>query len=494
MISYLTYQRQSTLFTVSVQNSETVSNGADIDEGSCICGLNREVLDKLESIIQLSSQQTCSAPASGNNNPLQSGQQSAKSEISHEGGSPSVGSSVDTHQDLHVKPEKVNQNGNPESSPKKDPSTTSTVTSSSKSETPIKTNDTEQDMLLMITKLTAEVHKLEVQLQASTKPSSSNVTASSNSGQDDPSNRDDKTSGQAADPAAESGFLAGLPANPASSHNEALMKLNQSSTVDPQEMTNALQVTIPNVVSNIFSDIKNLTSQTSDHHQESNKRDDSGKLTSIDGSSVDTKGDSSAQITADGEKLFMQWIEHQLDSLHLTVSTANYIRKNAINLFRKIAQQYVERMEKMSGRVEENVLKATQIALNNTQLLTSFLLKNYLNFAGGLMQIIGEQVSRIGRQIDSTGDTIAHMSLNPLTIVTNVLDSLPNPSTYSQYFRAFGKQLMGDESTSDSDDGKQQEQQEAPTKSTNSTNDKQEKGLIRKTMGALGKTLTSWIG
>lgn len=483
-ISYLTHHCQPTLCTVSVQDSEAVPNGADIDEGSCICGLNLEVLSKLESIVQLSSQQTCSAPGPGNNNgPLQSGQQPTRPGNPHENGSPPVGDSAG---DTHSKPQRVDQNGNLESNQKKDSSTNTSPTgtsSGSKSETPAKTNDTEQDMLLLITKLTAEIHKLELELQASKKPSLND----SQSSQNDASKPNDDTSGQVADPAAESGFLAGLPSSPASSHNEALMKLNQSSIVDPQEMANALQVTIPNVVSNIFSDIKNLTSQAGQHQKDGDKRDDSGKLTSIDGSSLDTKGDSSAQITADGEKLFMQWIEHQLDSLHLTVSTANYIRKNAMNLFRKIAQQYVERMERMSGRVEENVLKATQIALNNTQLLTSFLLKNYLNFAGGLMQIIGEQVSRIGRQIDSTGDTIAHMNLNPLTIVTNVLDSLPNPSTYSQYFRSFGKQLMGDDSTSDSDDGKQED-------TTKPTNGNQDKGLLRKTMGALGKTLTSWIG
>lgn len=273
-----------------------------------------------------------------------------------------------------------------------------------------------------------------------------------------------------------SGFLSGLP------HQNSLNMLNQSQTVQPEDMASALESTIPNVVSNIFTNIQNLTESpdTTSLSSSPDAKRDEASLTSIDGSKVDVSGNTSAQITAEGEKLFQDWIEHQLRNFHLTAAMAGYIRKNAINLFRKIVRQYLERVEKMGGSVEDNVRRATQIALNNTEHLTAFLMRNYINFAGGLMQIIGEQVSRVGKQLDSTGDTISHMSLNPFDIVSNVIDSLPNPSDYSKYFRAFGKQLLGEtDATTESPPAEAQEPKRA--------------GLLKKTMGALTKTI-GWLG
>lgn len=289
-----------------------------------------------------------------------------------------------------------------------------------------------------------------------------------------------------------SGFLGGLPpASGGSGENEALSKLNQSQKVDTSDMQNALELTIPNVVSNIFSNIQNLTIQTATN---SNSKPIES-LTSIDGSSVSVSGSSTEQITALGEQLFLQWIDHQLQSLHLTASMAAYIQRNALSLFRRIVKQYVERVEKLGGKVEDNVRRATQIALNNTQNLISFLLKNYINFAGGIMKILGEQVSRVGKQLDATGETIAHINLNPFDIVSNVIDSLPNPAHYSEYFRAFGKYLMGESSSSSSKGDQQQVAQNDPQHpSENSNNQDRPKGLFSKTMGALGKTLGSWIG
>lgn len=477
---------RSIIYSVLFRYGEATPNFENVDEGSCICGLNLDILNKLESIVQFGSQQTCSASSLGNHNDLlETGPESAQTEkpqnepnkwIESKPGS-SVNSTPLDQSNL------INNMNVVESSFESSSSSSPTAMGKSdpKNEPPIKTDGSERDMLSLVAYLTAEVQKLKVQLEASGKPVQNGVIEGGNSNLQILSNLDDSPSKRIP---VDAGFLAGLPASPVDSHNEALMKLNQSSKIDPQEMADALQVTVPNVVSNIFSNINNIITQTGSHNQDSDKRDDPGKLTSIDGSSIDIKSNSSAQISAEGEKLFIQWIEHQLDSLHLTVTTASYIRKNAVSLFRRIAQQYVERMERMGGRVEDNVEKATQIALNNTQHLISFLLKNYLNFSGGLMQIIGEQVSRVGKQLDSTGTTISSYSLNPLTIVTSVLDSLPNPSDYSRYFRAFGKQLTGAESTSD-------EQQE--TNSTPETQDKQS-GLIRKTVGALGKSLTSWVG
>lgn len=337
------------------------------------------------------------------------------------------------------------------------------------------------------------------QLQPQLQPQSSSSTSDEASTQtnliqvDRPS--DDKTNtgdGKSSEPI-NSGFLEGLPTSPPPG-GEALIQLNQSQKVDTSEMQSVLELTIPNVVSNIFSNIQNVTIET-EHHQDggSDSGDESGKLTSIDGSSIDVSGNSTEQITAQGEQLFVVWINHQLQSLHLTASVAAYIERSAINLFRRIVRQYVERVEKVGGRVEENVIQATQIALNNTQNLIAFLLKNYLNFAAGLMQIIGEQVSRVGKQLDATGETIAHINLNPFDIVSNVIGSLPNPSRYSEYFRAFGKYLMGEPSMSNSNS----EQQQQPSSSqANGSSDDQEmpKSIFSKTMSAIGKTLGSWIG
>lgn len=287
------------------------------------------------------------------------------------------------------------------------------------------------------------------------------------------------------------GFLIGLTISPISSHNQALAKLNQSShSVDEKDMASALESTVPNLVSNIFSNIQNLTLQT----EQNPNRPQSSTLTSIDGSSVDVNGDSKDQITADGQKLFDIWLEHQLETLNLTATMAGHIRKSAGILFRRIIKQYVDRVEKMGGKVEQNIQRATQMALNNTQTLIAFLLKNYVNFAAGIMQILGEQVSRVGKQIDSTGDTIAHMNLNPFDIISNVMESLPNPSDYSKYFRNFGKQLLGDVmalgngGSSGSGDGSSQQSNSSP-----SANTQQGGGLITKTIGAISK-LGSWLG
>lgn len=276
------------------------------------------------------------------------------------------------------------------------------------------------------------------------------------------------------------GFLNGLPVAPVESNDKPVMKVNQSQKVDQQEITTAIQTTIPSIVSNIFSNIQNLTIDTEHNHSVLTQTQQTTTLTSIDGDSVNIKGDSSAQIEAQGEKLFLNWLEHQLDSLHLTASMANYIRKSAVNLFSHIIRQYIKRVERLGGNIEQNVQRATQMALNNTQNLISFLLRNYLNMAGGLMQMIGEYVSRVGKQLDSTGETIAHISLNPFDIVSKVFESLPNPTNYANYFREFGKQLI---------DASQQEQQEQQTTTT-----RRPHGLLSKTVGALGKTFGSWLG
>lgn len=288
------------------------------------------------------------------------------------------------------------------------------------------------------------------------------------------------------------GFLDGLPTrNP-------LGKLNHSQTIQPDEMANALESTIPNVVSNIFTNIQNMTEGTGEVDLLSaplSTKKEEASLTSIDGSKVSISGNSSTEIAAEGERLFQQWIEHQLKNLHLTAAMAGYIRKNAMNLFRRIASQYMERVGKMGGSLEDNMRKATQVALNNTQTLTAAILKNYVDFAGGLMQIIGEQVSRVGKQLDSTGDSISHMSLNPFDIVSNVIDSLPNPSDYSKYFRAFGKQLMGEASDSGqaNNGSHSSEAGSAPTPQATSEHEVKQAGLLKKTMGALTKTI-GWFG
>lgn len=365
-----------------------------------------------------------------------------------------------------------------------------------------------------IAKLTAEINRLE-SIVLSINPSASSKPASTKPSQvehkltvDGPEPhqmKHDEPEASNMKPASQSGstftsFLGGLPTSMIDSSNGALLKLNQSKSVNPNDMENALQSTIPGVVSNIFSNINNLTSQVL-HQQDGSgggvesETDQPGKLVSIDGSSVDIKGDTTEQISAEGEKLFLRWIEHQLDALHLTASMANYIRKNSINLFRRIVKQYIERIERLGGSIEENVRKATQMALGNTQNLITFLLKNYINFAGGLMQIIGEQVSRVGKQLDSTGDSIAHMSLNPFDIVSSVIESLPNPSDYANYFRAFGKQLMNEYTAGQQSTNESKEQQDTNQGDSQTGNVPQRpKGLITKTMGALSKTLGSWLG
>lgn len=282
------------------------------------------------------------------------------------------------------------------------------------------------------------------------------------------------------------GFLNGLTISPISSHNLALAKLNQSSqSVNEKDMTNALESTVPNLVSNIFSNIQNLTIQT----EQNPDRPQPNTLTSIDGSTVDVHGDSKDEITADGEKLFDIWLDHQLETLNLTAVMASHIRKSAGILFRKIIKQYVERVERMGGKVEQNIQRATQMALNNTQTLIAFLLKNYVYFAAGIMQILGEQVSRVGKQIDSTGDTIAHISLNPFDIISNVMESLPNPTDYSNYFRNFGKQLLGDV-VALSNSGSSSATQNSGSQSGST---QQGGGLITKTIGAFTK-FGSWLG
>lgn len=297
------------------------------------------------------------------------------------------------------------------------------------------------------------------------------------------------------------GFLNGLTISPISSHNQALAKLNQSSqNVNENDMAHALESTVPNLVSNIFSNIKNLTMQT----EQNPDRPQLTTLTSIDGSSVDIKGDNKDQITADGEKLFDIWLEHQIETLNLTATMANHIRKSAGVLFRRIIKQYVERVERMGGKVEQNIQRATQMALNNTQLLIAFLLKNYVNFAAGIMQILGEQVSRVGKQLDSTGETIAHMSLNPFDIISSVMESLPNPSEYSNYFRNIGKQLLGDlgyssNSASSSSSTNAESNSARPQQNSGgsgfqpSSQQNSQGGLITKTIGAITK-FGSWLG
>lgn len=397
-----------------------------------------------------------------------------------------------------------------------------------------------QDILLIISKLTSEIQRLEAQIQLQNlKPNEDKNNTPSNSVSNhsqqsipplivyqnttNPSSNSNSntpkpitTDGGGSDSVVIADFLTGLQKLPINWNTEALAKLNQSQNVNPEDMASALESTVPNVVSNIFYNIKNLTTQTEQnlHNKTGDTVDpNSGRLTSIDGSSISIAGGSSAQITAQGEKLFLLWIEHQIESLHLTASAANYIRKSALNLFRRIVNQYVARIQMIGGSVEQNVQRATQMALNNSQTLIAFILRNYLNFAGGLMQIIGEQVSRIGKQLDSTGETIAHISLNPFDIVSNVMESLPNPSEYAKYFRAFGKQLMGEISSFASgiqQNNSELDQQTSEIKQTNSTtanpasaatesSNKNEhainsnhrpQGLI----SSLGKTLSSWIG
>lgn len=292
------------------------------------------------------------------------------------------------------------------------------------------------------------------------------------------------------------GFLQGLSAvsinSSSSQHTNGVSQSSESAQTSIQSVQSTLESTVPNVVSNIFSNIQYLAIQTehNSNASSSGSSQQTNTLTSIDGSSVHLESNETAdEITAQGEQLFLEWIDRQIQALHMTASMAAYIRKSALNLFRRIVKQYVQRIGKLGGGVEANVRKATQVALNNTQNLIAFLLRNYLNVAGGLMQIIGEQVSRVGKQLDSTGETIAHINLNPFDIVSNVIASLPNPSRYSEYFRAFGRYLMGETQQVGGNAEQQQQQQQQ-----NDNQDGRRKGLLSKTMGALGKTLGSWLG
>lgn len=287
-----------------------------------------------------------------------------------------------------------------------------------------------------------------------------------------------------------SSYLHGLA--PQNSNNEALIKLNKTTKVDLTDIQDALQSTVPEVVSNIFSNIN--------HMIEVEQRDPdvsvgtTGTLTSIDGSSVSVAGDTSAQIMAEGEKLFLGWIEHQLNTVHLSASVVNYIRKNALILFRRVVRQYVLRISKVGGSIEENVRKATQMALSNTQNLTAFILRNYVNFAGGLLRIIGEQVSRVGKNLDTTGNTIKEINLNPFDIVSNVIESLPNPATYSEYFRNVGRHLLGQ--SNDNAPVTPQPASASPqaAEASSASEEPKRRGLLSQTVGSLGKTFSSWLG
>lgn len=519
---------------------------ADIeDDLSCVCGLNKDILDKIESIVLLSSKSTCSNHEQNNFGEFSK----VPIGLNEEKSANSTAKPGQTLSDSETKKDpqgKLDGSATAELAPVNSKSETPTPSSE-----PLNTNpgnggkvSESQDIMLVIAKLTSEIQHLEAQIQLqSSKPKEdkNNLSQESNSQQGvlplttpqttansetskptiSTTSTSTTLSSESSNPTIMTDFLTGLQRVPVNWDNEALIKLNQSQNVKPEDMANALQSTVPNVVSNIFFNIKNLTTQAEQNANNGNNGDknaepSSGKLTSIDGSSVSIVGDSSAQITAQGEKLFLLWIEHQIESLHLTASAANYIRKSGLNLFRRIVNQYVDRIQKIGGNVEQNVQKATQMALNNTQTLISYLIRNYMNFAGGLMQIIGEQVSRVGKHLDSTGETIAHISLNPFDIVSNVMESLPNPSEYAKYFRAFGKQLMGEiasyggggqtqsspielnqqtpgeikqttnaESTSTND-----HTITATTNNNNNNNNHRPQGLIN----SLSKTLSSWIG
>lgn len=291
----------------------------------------------------------------------------------------------------------------------------------------------------------------------------------------------------------DSSYLHGLVA-PQNSNNEALIKLNKTTKVDLNDIQDALQSTVPEVVSNIFSNINHLIEV--EQKDPNLNVGTTGTLTSIDGSSVSVAGDTSAQIMAEGEKLFLDWIEHQLNAVHLSASVVNYIRKNALILFRRVVRQYVIRISRLGGSIEENVRKATQMALSNTQNLTAFILKNYVNFAGGLLRIIGEQVSRVGKNLDSTGNTIKGINLNPFDIVSNVIESLPNPADYSEYFRNVGRQLFG-QITNHSTPAPQpvsSTSQALDNQPSGANEDTRRRGLISQTVGSLGKTFGAWLG
>lgn len=560
----------------------------EFDESSCLCGLSKDILDKLESILRLSLE-TPTCPSKVNGSQREDSGPNAQEEQNHDN-EEEKGTSPDSSEDKPAKLDSGEESGDdpevdnsqlldnrdvdpPEEKPPNDedqqeakpeanldqepePSkntaknpppesdedkseekpawqissthTSTSATYSSKPKHPTKpvpsedheseqskniakdppaessheTTDEDEERDQMIHFLASEIHRLETMLLASKsggskKPTNPQVSTSS-SDESAPSSttagkepktdqpgagKDGINTGKLTITISSENFntdlLSGLAGyNPLSNHL-SLDKLNQSQHVKPEEMTNALESTIPNVVSNIFSNIQNLTDQAG-RNPYSGKVDSS--LTSIDGSSVNVAGSTSDEITAEGEKLFLAWVEHQLANLHLTAAMTSYLRKSAVNLFRQIARQYVERVAKMGGSLEDNVRRATQTALSITQNLTACLMKNYVTYAGGLMQIIGEQVSRVGKHLDSTGDSISHMSLNPFDFVSDVIDSLPNPSDYSKYFRAFGKQLLGDLSAN-------HEQQSNPAHES----EQKQSSLIRKTMGALSKTM-GWLG
>lgn len=305
-------------------------------------------------------------------------------------------------------------------------------------------------------------------------------------------NQDD--SNRVPSPVVNNGFLGGVePVNGNVGSN------GEGAKVDPAQMTNAIESTVPNVVSNIFSSIQNLTQQTIQNPNQHGSPDSPMVLTSIDGNSVNLQhGGSTDEIMSEGEKLFLAWIEQQLSTLHLTASMAKYIRSSAVSLFRKIVKQYVDRVVKLGGSIEYNAKRATQMALYNTQNLITFLMKHYLYLSAGIMQIIGEELSRIGKQLDQTGNTIAHLNLNPLDIILKVMDNLPNPNDYSKYFREIGKNLIGDMPWNQQTTTTPAPQVTGANQQISSTDQSQQTyqsgGLFRKTMGALGKTLQAWIG
>lgn len=491
----------------------------NVDESSCICGFSNTILDKLELIVQKANDQQCAFESSNNQ------------QLNTSTSPPTQDNSI------HQQPQVVSQiRPNDESGAADSNGSASSGLAGSWSLSG-------QTSVSLASKLTSEIQTLQAQLanliqgsnlnqqqaslpqrpqssilpDTSSRPSAPPGSAQSSLGiggfqmggssswslpsgtivvqansQTPPNNNAGYP--QAQRPILEqhlvsgnSGFLQGLP----QSSKEPSQNQNQNHKVEAQEVQEAVVSTVPNVVSNIFTNIQDLAIQTEQdpNHVSSSS---TAQLISIDGSSAPlNKNDTAAQITAQGEQLFLQWIEHQIRAYHMTASMAAYIRKSALNLFRRIVRQYVQRIERLGGAVESNVRQATQLALNNTQHLISFLLRNYLNFAGGLMQIMGEQVSRVGKQLDTTGETIAHINLNPFDIVSNVIDSLPNPSRYSEYFRAFGKYLMGESSVQNEKNSPEQHQQSSPQQDQN---EDQHRGLFSKTMGALSKTLDSWIG
>ena len=524
---------------------------SDVDESSCICGLNKDILDRLENIIKISynnndSSQCKSTPQQpswitqgtigAQSRDPQSTDSQSRDPQSTDPQSTNPQSRDPPQDDGH----KDEGNGSP--GHEGTPGTTSSSSGpSAMNQVPYenfrpnfsldqqKDRDPSKDQQNLLEQLANQYQAQLASLQQhnvgynpnTMRPPQGSYQPQENNGQNsNPSgytispdripydwqmnhlvpNSYQQQQGQRLPPSAD--FLQGLLGSGAA---DELAKLNQSQKVDSSDMQSALESTIPNLVSSIFSNIQNIAIQTennSSHPPQSSDGNSGGTggspnvLTSIDGSSVQLNGNSTEQITAKGEELFMQWVEHQLQILHLTASTANYIRKSALNLFRRIVKQYVERIERLGGRVEDNVKRATQIALNNTENLIAFILRNYINFAGGLMQIIGESVSRFGKKIDSTGETIANVNLNPFDMVSDVIDSLPNPSRYSEYFRAFGKYIMGESSStpnssndaSSSNDGGQQEQQQA-----SNSQPERPKGLFSKAIGSLSKTF-SWMG